>query len=158
MDPEYFFRMTNWGKNNTGSFLNASNLAYDVFCNNYKNILTATSTTLPPGVSRSDLSLYSGSAGQTIDLSPDISFESMIKQIVFKDASSVSLVSSKHLFWAVDLKRYFPKLSITVNLDNKRDVRNAALLKDSIDDVHSSRPPLLTAYKKSKLALEGFGC
>ena len=140
------------------TFLVASNLAYDVFINNYRNILNATATLLPPGVSRSDLSLYSGSAGQTIDVSPDMSFENIVKQIVFKDASSIDFSSSHHLFWSRDLKRLFPKLSVTVTLDNMRDVRNAAMLKDSIDDVCSSKQHLVSAYRECQEAFERFGC
>ena len=92
------------------TFLSASNLSYQVFIDNYRNILTATSTTRPPGVSRSDFSAYRGSMLQSIDISPDLSFESIVKLIVFKDAASVCLCSSQHLFWAVDLKRFFPNL------------------------------------------------
>ena len=129
------------------SFLSASNLPYQVFANAYSKTVNLTSTTLPPGVSRHDLSMYSGLSQKAVDIDPKLSFEEIVRLVVFKDTSSITLNSSDHLFWAADLKRLFPGLSVVVSIQTFQDAHNSALLCDFIDDVVSSKKNLVSLYK-----------
>jgi len=140
------------------TFLQASGYDFNRFIQTYREILIQTSTLLPPGVSRHDLSAYSGASKKPVVAAGDQTFEQIIQAVVQSDSSVLVLKSGSHIFWCMDLKRIFPGLRVKVTLKTVRDVKNAILLSDFIDEVKSPDASKVQEYESCLATLNRYLC
>ena len=129
------------------TYLQASDYDFNRFIQAYREILVQTSTLLPPGVNRRDLSAYTGASKKPVTVAGNLTFEQIIQSVVEADTSNLILISGNHILWCMDLKRLFPRLRIKVTLRTVRDLKNAILLADFIDQVKSPDTSKVQEYE-----------
>lgn len=96
-------------------------------------IISETSTRLPPCLSPEKHAAFESVAGRICVVEPSDSFDRIVARIMLEEAQQIQLTGGDQIFWTMDLKRLFPMVSIQVAIADLREASRAAHLRAFID-------------------------
>jgi hypothetical protein len=101
------------------------NIPYQEINKSYRKILETKMTLLPPSLSAEEIKNFSAEPDSRYVSKDSDNFDTILKSLVELNASTLTLSKGDHFFWAMDIKRVLPSISIEAVVHKIDDVSRA---------------------------------
>lgn len=104
---------------------------------------------LPPAISMAEWQAFRPVAKQTYIADPADSLEDLIAGILREKAAGLRLAHEDQIFWAMDIHRLFPGVSVTAAVTSRLGMHHALHLRRFINVIDSVNPELIRPGRKT---------